>query len=202
MVLHAFHQRVDGLQAEAVVLAPVEGVGLVDEQHAAQGGLDGLLGEGRGVAHVLAHQVAPGDFHQLSALQHANSLEVPGDDAGHGGLACTGVAGEYHVHGGGVGLEAPLPAQLLDFEVILQGEDVVLHRLEAHDLGELLPHGGHGGIPCGGIGLSAHPGGKAGLDVLHQQGALLHQDPALHRAQAFAELLLAEGAVQAVGALL
>ena len=69
-------------------------------------------------------------------------------------------------------------------------------------MGELLPHGGHGGIPCGGIGLSAHPGGKAGLDVLHQQGALLHQDPALHRAQAFAELLLAEGAVQAVGALL
>ncbi len=33
VVLHAFDQRVDGLQAEAVVLAPVEGVGLVDEQH-------------------------------------------------------------------------------------------------------------------------------------------------------------------------
>lgn len=46
VVFHPLHQRVDGLKAEAVLLAPVEAVGLVDEEDAAQRALDDAVGQG------------------------------------------------------------------------------------------------------------------------------------------------------------
>ena len=171
MVLHALDQGVDGLQAEAVVLAPAQGVGLVDEQHASQGGLHSLLGEGRGVAHVLAHQIRPGDLHQLAAPQHSNGLQIPGDDPGHGGFAGARVPGEDHVHGRGVGLQALLLAHLLDLEVVLQGEDVVLHRLQPHNLGQLLLHFRQGLVAHRLLGFQGQ-----GLALLRRDGG---QGPAL-----------------------
>ena len=71
--------------------------------------------KGGGVAHVLAHQVCPGDLHQLAALQHADGLQVPGNDAGHGGFARAGIAGKDHVHGGGIGLSGRAPGAAAGF---------------------------------------------------------------------------------------
>ena len=44
VVLHGLEDGVDGLPAEVVLRSAVEGVGLVDEQHAPQGGVDNLPG--------------------------------------------------------------------------------------------------------------------------------------------------------------
>ena len=76
MVFHPLHQRVDGLEAEAVLLAPVEAVCLVDEKDAAQSALDDAVGQGGGVAGVAAHEVSPAHLHQLPALEGADGLEV------------------------------------------------------------------------------------------------------------------------------
>ena len=50
----------DSLAVVALVLGPVQVVGLVDEQHAAHGPLEHVLGLRRGVPDVLPDEVVPG----------------------------------------------------------------------------------------------------------------------------------------------
>jgi len=67
------HQMVlDGLKA---MLRPVQVIGLVDEQHAAHGALEHLLGLRRGVAHVLADQVVAGHADELPGAQVSQLFE-------------------------------------------------------------------------------------------------------------------------------
>ena len=82
VVLHPFHEGVDGFEAEAVLLAAVEAVGLVDEEDAAEGALDDAVGQRGGVAGVAAHEVAAAHLHQLPALERPDGLEVLGHQAG------------------------------------------------------------------------------------------------------------------------
>ena len=65
------------------------------------------------MAGVAAHKVGAGHFHQLTALQRADGLEVLCHQPGNGGLAGAGVAGKDHVHGQACGLEARRRAALL-----------------------------------------------------------------------------------------
>ena len=81
MVLDALDQRVDGLEAEAVVPAAVEAVRFVNEQHAAQRALDDLVGQRRGVADIAPDQVGAGHFDKLAAAQRADGFEVFGQNA-------------------------------------------------------------------------------------------------------------------------
>ena len=148
MVFHPLDQRVDGLEAEAVLLAPVEAVGLVDEEDAAQRALDDAVGQGGGVAGVAAHEVSPTHLHQLPALEGADGLEVLCHEPGDGGLAGAGVASEDHVHREAGGLEARRRTALLHLNVIGEAEDVFLHRCKTHEVVQLFPDFFH----CAGIG--------------------------------------------------
>ena len=62
---HHLQQNLDRfLAVVALVLWPVQVIGLVDEQHAAHCLFQDFLGLGRGVADILTNQVVPRDRHQ------------------------------------------------------------------------------------------------------------------------------------------
>ena len=106
------------------------------------------------------------------------------------------------MHGGGIRLKAPLPPELLDLEVVLQREDVILYRLQTHNLGELLLDGSHSGLSGSGGVLLPHLHGEPRLGVLRPKGIPFREKPSLHRPQGLVELLLAEGPVEPVRPLL
>jgi hypothetical protein len=62
-VLHHLQHRVDRFLAKSVVLALLERVRLVDEQHAASRALHDLAGLDRGLARVFGHQLLPRNLH-------------------------------------------------------------------------------------------------------------------------------------------
>ena len=93
-LLDGLQQRVDSLAPVVATLARGEGVGLVDEEHAAHGRIDHLARLRCRAADVLRHQVLARDLDELSARQDAEAAEHIGKDAGHGGLARAGVAEE------------------------------------------------------------------------------------------------------------
>ena len=175
MVLHGLQNGVDGLLAEVVLGVSVEGVGLVDEEDAAQGALDDLAGLDGGLAHVSGHEAAAVHLHQLALGEDAERVVNSRHQPGHGGLAGAGIAGEDHVEGEVRGGEAVVLAELVDrhhvdevLDLALDGgkADVAVQlRLEVFDLllGLDLLHGGGVGlvIPGGGGGaaVSAVPGG-------------------------------------------
>mmetsp|Transcript_28795 Transcript_28795/g.64356 ORF Transcript_28795/g.64356 Transcript_28795/m.64356 type:complete len:402 (+) Transcript_28795:138-1343(+) len=166
LVLHHVEQNLDGLLAVvAVVARVVEVVRLVDEQHAAHGLLDHLLGLGGGVADVLADEVVAGGHNHVPLTAVAHALQDLAHAHRHRGLASAGSAGEAHVEGGDCGLEAELAAHLVENE---QGSDfahALLHRLEAHqvvvelleDLRDAaLVHKVHDAARRGGVGHLLH----------------------------------------------
>jgi hypothetical protein len=88
VVLHDLEEHLHRLLAVvALVVDPVEVVGLVDEQHPAHGPLEHLAGLGGGVAHVLADQVVTGDGHQVALAHVAELAQDLAHALGHGGLA-------------------------------------------------------------------------------------------------------------------
>ena len=103
VVLHLLHEGVDGLLA---VLVAVEAVGLVDEQDAAVGLRRDLRGLDRGLAEVAGHQLRAVDLDQLALGEQPDRLVDAGHEAGDGGLAGAGVAGEDQVPGDGRALQA------------------------------------------------------------------------------------------------
>ena len=121
-VLHLLDQGVDRLGA---VLVAGQAVGLVDEEHAADGGLDHLGGLHRGLAEVAGHQLGPVDLDQLALGEQAERPVDARHQPGDGGLAGAGVADEDQVPGDRRDLEPGVLAQALDPE----------HRDLAVDLG-------------------------------------------------------------------
>ncbi len=179
VVLGPLEQRLDRLVAEPVAL-PValvhQAVGLVDEQHPAERGVDQLVGLDRGRAEVLADQVGPVRLDHLGPDQQAEGVEDLRDDPGHGGLAGARRAEEHEVlHGllGAVPGQRPAPGRLHG-----RGDraDLVLDRGQP-DHGVQLVHrlvdGDHrplgGGLLAGQVraGLAAHP--VAGLGRAHRR---------------------------------
>ena len=137
------------------------GCSFVNEEDAAEGTLDDAARQRGGVAGVAAHEVAAAHLHELPALERPDGLEVLGHQAGDGGLAGAGVAGEDHVHRKAGGLHSGGGAALLDLEIIGQTEDVFLDRGKAHqlrDLGlDLVQRAGVGG------GQQVEQGGGGGV---------------------------------------
>mmetsp|Transcript_17318 Transcript_17318/g.51983 ORF Transcript_17318/g.51983 Transcript_17318/m.51983 type:complete len:283 (+) Transcript_17318:11-859(+) len=100
VVLHQLEERVERLAAEGVLaVLSHQGIGLVHEEHAAQGALDNGLGLERGLAAVARHEGGAVGFHEVAGAQEAQRLEQVGNHAGHSGLARARVAGEHHVQG-------------------------------------------------------------------------------------------------------
>ena len=98
VVLHVFQQDLDGLPAEVVPVVLIhQGIGLVDEQHAADGLLDDLLGLQGGLPHKAGHQAGAVHLHQLALGQHADGVIQLGQKAGHRSLACPRVAQKHQM---------------------------------------------------------------------------------------------------------
>ena len=76
VVLHDLEQDLDRFLAVVLgVGVPVQVIGLVDEQHAAHGPVQDLLGLGRGLPDVLPHQVVAHGVDQLALLQVAELVQ-------------------------------------------------------------------------------------------------------------------------------
>src|SRR5262249_48958322 len=91
VVLHHFDQGGDRFEAEVgAACGGDEGVGLIDEQDAAQGAGEGGGGFGAGVADVFADQVAAVDFDEVADAEHVEGFEQASVEAGDGGFAGAG----------------------------------------------------------------------------------------------------------------
>gem|GEM_PF-5049275 len=97
-----------------IVVPALQGVGLVDEQHAAQGLLDQGLGPGSGLADVLADQVGAVGLDQVPAWQQPDALEDTAQLLGDDGFPGPGIAGEDRVQVDPVRLLEPLLLPQLD----------------------------------------------------------------------------------------
>ena len=142
LVLHHLQQYLDRLNpVVALVLGAIEVVGLVDEEHPAVGALDHLLGLGRGVPDVLAHEVVAGHGHHVIALDVSEPVEDLSGAQRHCRFACPRVAGEAHVEGRPGGGEAGLAAQLVHHEQRADLAQPALDRRQRHELAvELVEH--------------------------------------------------------------
>ena len=98
LVLHLLDQGVHSLGA---VLVAGQAVGLVDEQHAADGAGHDLGRLDRGLTQVAGHQLGAVDLDQLALAEQPESTVDAADQAGHRGLARAGVADEHQVPGDG-----------------------------------------------------------------------------------------------------
>ena len=138
VVLHQLEQGRDRLVAEvAERVGRDQGVGLVDEQHAAGGLVEAGGGARCGLADVLADQVGPAHLDQVAVREHAELGVDPGQQPGHRGLRGAGVAGEDHVPRLLRRRHAGLGAQLLRLELGDQPLDLLLDRRQADQLLEL-----------------------------------------------------------------
>ena len=93
--LDRLQQGVDGLAPVVTALTGGEGVGLVDEEHTAHGGIDHLTGLRCRATHELCHKILTGDLDELTAGQDAQGTEHVGEDTGHGSLSRAGIAEEH-----------------------------------------------------------------------------------------------------------
>ena len=167
MVLDQLDDRVDGLVAEVALAAPGQGVGLVDEQHAADGLLEDRLDLERGLADEAGHQPGPVGLHQVPLLDHLQGPVDLGQQAGDRRLAGPRVAGEDQVATGLDHRQAPRQPQLLHPEQVGDELDLGLHRRQADqpvELGQqLLDRSGRAeGLSRGTAGARRAEAGVAG----------------------------------------
>src|SRR5437763_13151116 len=98
VVLHPLQQRLDRLGPEVLPLvAPVERVGLVDEEDAVERAADDAVGLERSRAHVLADEAGPVDLYQVAALRQADRPARLGKEPRNRRLARAWVAEEDEV---------------------------------------------------------------------------------------------------------
>ena len=97
VVLHGFQDGVDGLLAEILPAVSAQGVGLIDEQHAAQRLFQDLRGLESCLPYIARHQAAAVHLYQLSLGEDSQRMIDPGHDPGYRGFAGSRIAGEHHV---------------------------------------------------------------------------------------------------------
>ena len=137
VVFHGFQDRLHGFPAVAVHGVVGQGVGFVDEEHAAQRFLDDFLGLESGLADIAGHEGAPVRFHQLSLGQDADPVVELGHQPGHGGLAGAGVAGKHQMAGDGGNFHAPFFPDPGDLDEVHQAADVLLDAFQPHQFVQL-----------------------------------------------------------------
>jgi hypothetical protein len=181
LVLHHLQQDLDRLlTVVALVLGPVQVVGLVDEEHAAHRLLEHFARLGCGVADVLADQVVAGHRHQVALSHVAQAMQDLGHAQRHGGLAGARVAGEAHVQAGRLRLQAHRPAQPVDHQQRRDVADALLDRRQADQVAlqvgqhrldlavaQHLGHGARGGMCRRNDRCSRRAGGSD--NVVHGQ---------------------------------
>ena len=176
VVLHGLEQGLDGLAAEVVLAPGGEGVGLVDEEHAAYGLFDDLAGAQRGLADVARHEPGAVHLYELALLERADGGVEPGEQSCHGRLAGAGVAGEHHVQAHRRAGQTRCLAQAADFYEVHQAANLALHALQADErveLGhELVEVGLLGGLF---LGLGGGRGGLAGGLGAVPDGVLVYE---------------------------
>src|SRR5208282_6868142 len=95
MVLHQLEQGVDRLAAEVgAVMGGSEAVGLIDEEDAVEGGLDGVAGLDGGLADEAGDEQGAVDLDDMAGAQKAEADENLAHETGGGGLAGSGIAEE------------------------------------------------------------------------------------------------------------
>ena len=137
-ILHVLQQRVDGVLAERVALVlGDQPVGLVDEQHPAQGVLADLLHALRGLRHEPHDEVLLGDLHDLGARDFAQPEQDFGDDAREGGLGGAGRTFQHHVvFVGARRVHALLGQQLVDLNLGAPHRDLLFGPVQPDQLVE------------------------------------------------------------------
>ena len=148
LVLHDLEQDLDRLlPVVALVLGPVQVVGLVDEQHAAHRALQHLAGLRRRVADVLADEVVAGHRDEVALPHVAQAVQDLGHAHRDRRLAGARVAGEAHVQRRRLGGQADEPPAAVDEQERRDVADARLHRREADQVAlELVEHVGHAGL--------------------------------------------------------
>ncbi len=131
MILHVFQQDLHRLVAEVVsALLAGEGIGLVDEEHAAHGAVDDLLGLDGGLSHIARHQSGAVGLHELPLGQHADGVIQPGQQPRHRGLAGARVAHKYQMQAHGGNRQAVLLPQSAHLDQVDETAHVLLHCLQ------------------------------------------------------------------------
>ena len=134
MVLHGLQHGIDGLLSEIIFRFAIEGVCLVDKQHAAHGLFDGLLGLESRLAHIAGHKAAAVHLHQLSLAENAQTAVNAGHHAGHHGLSRAGITGEHHMERHVGSGQVMLPAQFVDLHHVNEAANLVFHHVKT-DIG-------------------------------------------------------------------
>ena len=145
MILHLLQQDLDGLLAVvALVLRPIQVVGLVDEQHAAHRPLQHFTRLWCGVADVLTDQIVARHRDHVAFAHIAEAMQDLSHAQRDGRLAGAGVAREVHVQGQSFRAEARLTTQRVDQQQRADVTNATLHWRETDQLGvELVEHVGH-----------------------------------------------------------
>ena len=135
LVLHHLQQDLDRfLAVVALVLRPVEIIGLVDEQHAAHGLLQHFLGLRRGVADILADEIVARDRDEMAFADIAERVQDLGHAHRDRRLAGAGIAGEGHMQRRRLGGEADALAHPIDEQQRCDLADTGFDRLQANEL--------------------------------------------------------------------
>ena len=159
-----------------------QGIGLVDEQHPAEGAFYDFLGLQGRLAHVSRHEAGAVHLHQLALFQHADGGVDTTQQPGDGGLARAGVAGEHQVQAHGRDGQAVLLPETADFDEVDHALHVPLYVREADEavqLGHQLVQRGGLIAACGGLirlGRGRFRRGGGGGRVLVDEGGLAAGD--------------------------
>ena len=194
VVLHVFQEHLHRLVAEVVGAVRVhQGVGLVDEQHPADGLLDGLLGLQGGLPHKAGHQTGAVHLHQLPLGQHPDGVVEPGQQPGHRSLAGARVAQEHQVQGHGGDRQIRLLPEPAHLHQVDQALHVLFHLIQAAQtvqLGHQFLQGGLGRrllvllrrgrrelVPGGGLNGRRVRSGRPGDEGICLQGGAVPLQP-------------------------
>ena len=122
---------------KSLLAAAGEGVGLVDEQRAAERRFEDRSRLRRRLADVAGDEVRAIGLDEMALRHESEGAQDLAEQAGDGRLAGAGIAREHEVVAGLQRRQLPLGAQLLDAQQAGQATDVGLHGVEADEVVEL-----------------------------------------------------------------
>ena len=148
LILHNLEQNFDRLlTVVALVLWPVEVIGLVDEQDTTHGLFQDLFRFRRGMADILADKIVPRHGDKVSFAHVAELMENLGHAQRDRGLAGPGIAGEAHMQSRRLGRHPQALAHPINEQQGRNLPDTCLDRREPDEFPvELIEHFGDMGI--------------------------------------------------------
>ena len=141
VILHGLHERGDGLAPVVVAALGDERIGLVDEQHAGAGCVDGGLRLGRGLADVLGDEAAAVDLVEARTLERTAGCVHARHDARDRRLARPRRAAEHEVQAARDFRQARALALGIGEHDRQHLAQLLLHGREPHQLVEIRQYG-------------------------------------------------------------